>query len=131
MQTVNTIPQFDVVWQELVAWGYWYSFAIGSLYVFFATVLIRRLVGSTRVALLAGLALAFSDGVALAYRIMRPELISSALVFLALLLTLNAALATSNFIRCAMLGIAGLFVALGLGEKHRLEARFAALRTCE
>jgi hypothetical protein len=117
VQTVNTIPQFDVVWQELVAWGYWYSFAIGSIYVFFATVLIRRLVGSTRVALLAGLALAFSDGVALAYRIMRPELISSALVFLALLLTLNAALATSNFIRCAMLGIAGLFVALGLTEK--------------
>jgi len=80
-------------------------------------VLIRRLIRMWQIAVLAGVALAFSDGIALAYRIMRSELLSSALVFLALLLTLIAAREGPNGRRFLNLGLAALLVSLSLTEK--------------
>lgn len=117
VSNITTTPLFDATWQNLVAWGRVYSFALGCVYVTLATVLIRRLVGNWQVAALAGIALAFSDGIALAYRMLRSELLSSALVFLALLLTLIAAREGPNTRRFAHLGLAALLVALAMTEK--------------
>ena len=113
----TTAPLFDATWQDLVMWGRIHSFMVGCAYVFLATVLIRRLTGNWQVAVLAGVALAFSDGIALAYRIMRSELLSSALVFLALLLTLIAAREGPNGRRLLNLGFAALLISLALTEK--------------
>ena len=111
-----TADQFDATWQKLVAWGYVESFVIGCLFVLASIALIRRLTGSWQVAVLAGIALAFSDGIALAYRTLRgsSEMLSSALVFVALLLTCIAASETGNARRFLYLGLAGLLVGLGL-----------------
>ena len=117
LPTPTTIPLFDATWQNLVTWGRVPSFAFGCLYVVLAMLLIRRLTGIWQIAVLAGVALAFSDGVALGYRIMRPELLSSALVFLALLLTLVSAREETNYRRFFYLGLAGLLTALALTEK--------------
>jgi hypothetical protein len=109
--------QFDATWQKLVIWGRVLSFALGGLYVFLTMVLIRRLTGLLQIAVLAGIALAFSDSIALAYRIMRSELLSSALVFLSLLLTLVACREGPSSRRLVYLFLAGLLVALALTEK--------------
>ncbi len=114
---ITTTPLFDATWQNLVAWGRIYSFAIGCAYISLATVLIRRLIGNWQIAVLAGVALAFSDGIALAYRMLRSELLSSALVFIALLLTLIAAREGPNTRRFLNLGLAALLVALAMMEK--------------
>jgi len=114
-----TADQFDATWQKLVALGYVESFVIGCLFVLASIALIRRLTGSWQVAVLAGVALAFSDGIALAYRTLRgsSEMLSSALVFVALLLTCIAASETGNARRFLYLGLAGLLVGLALTEK--------------
>jgi len=114
-----TEAAFDATWQKLVGWGYVQCFLIGCLYIFLSIALIRRLTGLWQVAVLAGIALAFSDGIALAYRNMRgsAELLSSALIFLALLLTLIAAREGPRPWRLVYLGLAGLLVGLGLTEK--------------
>ena len=114
-----TASQFDATWQKLVGWGYVESFIIGCLFVFVSIALIRRLTGLWQVAMLAGVALAFSDGIALAYRTLRgsSEMLSSALVFVALLLTCIAASEAGNARRFLYLGLAGLLVGLALTEK--------------
>jgi hypothetical protein len=117
LPAVTTASEFDAIWQRLVAWGYVYSFAIGSLYVFLSIILIRRFTGVWQVAVLAGVALAFSDGIALGYRILRSEVLCSALVSLSLLLTLIAAQSPRNSRRFLYLGLAGLLAGLALTEK--------------
>ena len=114
-----TPAQFDATWQKVVAWGYVQSFIIGCLFVFVSIALIRRLTGLWQVAMLAGVALAFSDGIALAYRTLRgsSEMLSSALVFVALLLTCIAASEAGSARRFLYLGLAGLLVGLALTEK--------------
>jgi hypothetical protein len=114
-----TEAAFDATWQKLVTWGYVQCFLIGCLYIFLSIALIRRLTGLWQVAVLAGIALAFSGGIALAYRNMRgsAELLSSALIFLALLLTLIAAREGPRPWRFVYLALAGLLVSLGLTEK--------------
>ena len=114
---IATTPLFDATWQYLVAWGRIYAFALGAAYVTLATVLIRRLIGNWQVAVLAGIALAFSDGIALAYRMLRSDLLASGLVFIALLLTLIAAREGPNVRRFVNLGLAALLVALAMTEK--------------
>ena len=117
LPALTTAPVFDATWQNFVTWGRLQSFVIGCVYVCLVTVLIRRLIRMWQIAVLAGVALAFSDGIALAYRIMRSELLSSALVFLALLLTLIAAREGPNGRRFLNLGLAALLVSLSLTEK--------------
>ena len=114
-----TPDQFDATWQRVVGWGYVQSFLIGCLFVFVSIALIRRLTGLWQVAVLAGIALAFSDGIALAYRTLRgsSEMLSSALVFVALLLACIAAREAGNARRFLYLGLAGLLVGLALTEK--------------
>jgi hypothetical protein len=114
---ISTTPLFDATWQNLVAWGRIYAFALGAAYVTLATVLIRRLIGNWQVATLAGIALAFSDGIALAYRMLRSDLLASGLVFIALLLTLIAAREGPSARRFVQLGLAALLVALAMTEK--------------
>jgi hypothetical protein len=114
-----TTAQFDATWQQLVAWGYVEAFLIGCLYVFASIALIRRLTGFWQVAVLAGIALAFSDAIALAYRNLRgsSEMLSSAFVFVALLLVCVAVREAGNARRFLSLGLAGLLVGLALTEK--------------
>jgi len=114
---LSTVSEFDATWQRLVAWGYIYSFALGTVYVFLSIALIRRLTGVWQVAVLAGIALAFSSGIALGYRILRAELLCSALVIIALLLTLVAAKSPRSPWRFFYLGLAGLLASLALAEK--------------
>jgi hypothetical protein len=113
----STVPQFDSLWQTFVFWARIHILSIGLAYVLTTMLLIRRLTENWRIAILAGVALAFSDGVALGYRILRSELFSSALVFLALLLVIIAAREGPNGRRYLKLGLAGLFIALALTEK--------------
>ena len=119
LRATFTPAQFDATWQKVVAWGYVQSFIIGCLFVFVSIALIRRLTGLWQVAMLAGVALAFSDGIALAYRTLRgsSEMLSSALVFVALLLTCIAASEAGSARRFLYLGLAGLLVGLALTEK--------------
>ena len=112
-----TVGQFDAIWQSLIAGARGYTLFIGALYVVVFTVLVNRLTAAWQIAGLAAVALAFSSGVALEYRIIRSELLSSALIFTALLATLVATRERSDNARLAWLACAGLCAALGYVEK--------------
>jgi hypothetical protein len=92
---------------------------MGCGFVVLCIALIRRLTGVWQAGVLAGIMLAFSAGIALAYRSLRgsSELLSSALVFIALLVTLIAARERGSGRRPFYLGLAALLVALAMTEK--------------
>ena len=112
-----TVAQFDVIWQALITWARVYSLLLGMIYVGVFMVLINRLTGAFQIAALAGVALAFSSGVALEFRIIRSELLSSGLIAIALLATILAARERGETARLAWLALAGFCTALGYIEK--------------
>jgi hypothetical protein len=85
------VAGFDRAWQQLVEAGRVLSLIIGVAFVWAYAALMRRLIGDWRIAIMAGIALAWSGGVAMHIRIMRSELLSAAFVTSALLLVLVAA----------------------------------------
>jgi len=107
---------FDRAWQQLVEAGRVLSLIFGAVFVWVYATLVRRLVGDWRIALIAAIALAYSGGVAMHIRMVRTELLSSALVTSALLLVLVAARAP-GLRRHAMIALAGLCASLAVVAK--------------
>jgi hypothetical protein len=117
---------FDAAWQGLVEAGRVLSLIFAGLFVWIFTASIRRLVGDWRIAVLAGLALAFSGSFAMHMRIMRTELLSAGLFTTALLGVLLAGKEHVRDERRAMLlAIAGLCSTLAVVTK--VQALFPVL----
>ncbi|MGE0563627.1 MAG: hypothetical protein AB7O50_03855 [Pseudolabrys sp.] len=79
--------------------------------------LLRRLTGDWRAALLGAFAVAYSGGISVAVRAVKPELISSALAALALLILLVAAREARNAARPLLVGAAAAIATLGMVNK--------------
>jgi hypothetical protein len=103
------------------------SLILAAAYVLGFGVLLRRLIGDWRVAILATLALAFSGGVAMEARIIRTELIAGGLVIIALLILLNAARTPRSPWRPVLAGLAAFLATLGLVNKVQLIFLICAL----
>jgi hypothetical protein len=112
----NDIGGFERTWQHLVEAGRVLSLILGVTFVWTYAALVRRLIGDWRIAIMAGIALAYSGGVAMHIRIMRTELLSAGLVTSALLLVLIAARA-AGIRRNILLVLAGLCASLAVITK--------------
>jgi hypothetical protein len=112
----SDVAGFDRAWQQLVEAGRVLSLILGIAFVWVYAVLMRRLIGDWRIAVMAAFALAWSGGVAMLIRIMRTELLSAALVTCALLLVLVAA-RSGAIRRCVYIGLAGLCAILAISTK--------------
>jgi len=111
------VAAFDAAWQQLIEAGRCLSLIFGWLFVWSFATLTRQLIGDWRIANLCAVALAFSGGIAMHIRVMRTELMSSALVTTALLLVLIAARRPRFASRFAMIAAAGLCAALAVVAK--------------
>jgi hypothetical protein len=114
-------------WTMAVRAGRVLSLLLAIAFVLGFGVLLRRLIGDWRVAVLATLALAFSGGVAMEARIMRTELIAGGLVTIALIILLIAAGAPRTPWRPALVGLAALLATLGFINKVQLIFLICAL----
>ncbi|MFD1626908.1 glycosyltransferase family 39 protein [Azospirillum griseum] len=114
-------------WQSLIEAGRALSIALTALFAVTYASLVRALVGDRRIALLAGLLLAFGVGLTAQGRQMRTDLLSAGFVVTALLLVLVAVRQPSNRSGRALLGLglAGLLVGLAMATK--VQAVFLAL----
>jgi hypothetical protein len=110
------VAAFDRAWQQLVEAGRVLSLMIGVAFVWVYATLMRRLIGDWRIAVVAGIALAYSGGVAMHIRVLRTELLSAGLITSALLLVLVAA-RTGDLRRYLMLALAGLCASLAIVTK--------------
>jgi hypothetical protein len=117
----------EPAWTAAVRAGRVLSLILAAAYVLGFGVLLRRLIGDWRVAVLATLALAFSGGVAMEARIIRTELIAGGLVIIALLILINAARTPRSPWRPALAGLAALLATLGLVNKVQLIFLICAL----
>lgn len=115
---------FNTAWQHLIEAGRVLSLVIGAAFVWTFAVLMRQLIGDWRIASLCGFGLAFSSGIAMHVRVLRTELLSSALVTSALLLVLVAA-RRSDGRRFVLIAAAGLCASLAVVAK--VQALFPAL----
>lgn len=112
------VAAFELAWQHLVEAGRVLSLLLAGLFVWTFTALLRRLVGDWRVAVMAGLALAFSASLAMHMRYLRTELLSSGLVTTALLAVLLAARTKAGIERRSLLlALGGLCSALAIVTK--------------
>jgi len=111
------LKTYEATWQSLVQAGRAYSLATAVLCTGAFLWLVKRWLGDTRIAILAAAAFAFSSGNALAFRILRPEMLTAALVFCALLLVLIAARDGRTHARFGALALAGFLVALAVIDK--------------
>ncbi|HEY6259407.1 MAG TPA: hypothetical protein VIY51_26810 [Xanthobacteraceae bacterium] len=114
-------------WTAAVRAGRVLSLLLTIAFVLGFGVLLRRLIGDWRVAVLATLALAFSGGVAMEARIIRTELIAGGLVIIALLILLNAARRPQTPWRPILVGLSALLATLGLINKVQLVFLICAL----
>jgi len=111
------LKTYEAAWQSLVEAARVYSLLTGLLCAGAFMWLVRRWLGDTRIAILAGVAWAFSSGNALGFRILRPEMLTAALVSCALLLVLIAARDGRSWWRFGALMLAGLLVSLAIIDK--------------
>ena len=111
------LKMYEAGWQSLVQAGRVYSLLTGIACVVAFTLLVRRWIGVWQIAILAGTAWAFASGNALGYRILRPEMMTSAMVFSALLLVLIAAKDARSAWRFPALTLAGFLVAVAIIDK--------------
>ncbi len=114
-------------WQALVEAGRALSIVLTALFAVTYATLVRDLVGDRRVALLAGVLLAFGVGLTAQGRQMRTDLLSAGFVVTALLMVLVAARQPSEKTgrSLLLLGGAGLLIALAMTTK--VQAVFLAL----
>ncbi|MBP2230563.1 4-amino-4-deoxy-L-arabinose transferase-like glycosyltransferase [Azospirillum agricola] len=112
-------------WQHLVEAGRALSIALVALFAVVYATLVRSLVGDRRVALLAGIVMAFGVGLTAQGRQMRTDLLSAGLVVTALLLVLVAVRRPPGGKPVLLLGLAGLLT--GLAMVTKVQAVFLAL----
>jgi hypothetical protein len=114
-------------WTAAVRAGRVLSLLLAISFVSAFGLLLRRLVGDWRIALLATFALVFSSGVVMQARIMRTELLSAGLVMLALLLLLIAAREPRNAWRVLLVGAGAFLATLGFINKVQVIFLICAL----
>lgn len=112
-------------WQSLIEAGRALSILLTALFAVVYATLVRSLVGDRRVALLAGLLVAFGVGLTAQGRQMRTDLLSAGLVVTALLLVLVAVRRPPDGKPVLLLGLAGLLT--GLAMITKVQAVFLAL----
>lgn len=82
------VARFDAAWQGLVVSGRVLSLAMAGAFAGVLAALFRRLAGSWQIGIFAGIALGLSSGLALHFRMIRTELLSSGFAMSVLLLML-------------------------------------------
>lgn len=117
MPSGGDLKAFEGAWQSLVETARVYSLVTGLAGACGFAFMVRAWLGDWRIACLAAVAWAFSSGNALAIRILRPEMLTAALVFFALLLVLISARDGRSDLRFGALFTAGLLVAVAILDK--------------
>ncbi|MGF7175023.1 glycosyltransferase family 39 protein [Azospirillum doebereinerae] len=112
-------------WQSLVEAGRSLSILLTAVFAIVYATLVKSLVGDRRVALLAGILVAFGVGLTAQGRQMRTDLLSAGFVITALLLVLVAVRRPPGGKPALLLGLAGLLV--GLAMVTKVQAVFLAL----
>jgi len=121
--SLSTLPPasdanaFNQAWTDVVRIARLLSLSIVMAYVTAFGFLLRRLVQDWRVAVLGMFALAYSGGIAMGVRTVKPELMSGALVAIALLILLIAARSPRTVWRPLLVGAAALSATLALDNK--------------
>jgi hypothetical protein len=108
---------YEHAWTTAVRAARLASLALSLLFVVGFYALLRRLIDDGRVAAVGAFALAFSGGLAMHARIVRTELLSAALVTLALLIILFAASRPHLRMRLLLLALASLLATLAVENK--------------
>jgi hypothetical protein len=114
---VGHVADFTQAWTTATRVGRVLSLIYAMMFVMSFTYLLRRLVRDWRVAVLGGLFLAFSGGMAMQMRIVRTELLASGLFFSALLMLLIVARRGSTPWRPAVVGLASALMTLAMLNK--------------
>ena len=114
---VGQMADFTQAWTTATRAGRVLSLIYAMMFVTSFTYLLRRLVCDWRVAVMGGLFLAFSGGMAMQMRILRTELLASALFFSALLMLLIVAQRGSTPWRPAVVGLASALMTLAMLNK--------------
>ena len=121
--SLSTIPSasdvnaFNQAWTTVIQIARLISLAIVLIYVSVFAVLLRRLVQDWRVATLGTFAIAYSGGIAMSVRSVKPELLAGSLLAVALLILLIAARSPRMTGRPLLVGAAALFATLALENK--------------
>ena len=114
-------------WTTAVRAGRVLSLLLAISLVMAFGLLLRRLIGDWRIAVLGTFALAFSGGLAMQARIMRTELLSAGLVAIALLLFLIAARSPRMAWRPLLIGAGAFLATLGYINKVQVIVLICAL----
>ncbi len=114
-------------WQSLIEAGRALSIALTALFAVAYASLVRGLVGDRRIALLAGLLLAFGVGLTAQGRQMRTDLLSAGFVVTAWLLVLLAVRQPPERSGRTLLGLGGAGLLVGLAMATKVQAVFLAL----
>ena len=116
-KALTDIKAYDAQWQTLVVAGRIYALVTGIGCVIAIVGLVHRWLGVWQIAVLAGTAFAFSSGVALGFRILRPEMLTATLVFSALLVLIITSRQEQLFWRLLGLSAAAFLVMLAILDK--------------
>ncbi len=111
------VDAFDRTWTGLIRIARLTSLAIVLVYVTTAGILLRRLVGDWRAATLGMFAIAYSGGLAMSVRSVKPEMLAAALAAIALLVLLIAAQSPRMKARPFLVGLSALLATLALENK--------------
>jgi hypothetical protein len=113
----NDVDAFNRTWTSLVQIARLTSLVIVLAYVIAFGFLLRRLVGDWRAATLGMFAIAYSGGIAMSVRSVKPELLAAALAAIALLVLLIAARSSRMTARPFLVGASALLATLALDNK--------------
>ena len=114
---LDDVKAYDAQWQTLVEAGRVFSLLMGVGCTVSIVALVYRWLGVWQIAVLAGTAFAFSSGVALGFRILRPEMLAATLTFSALLVMIISAKQDRTIWRLLGLAGAGWLVSFAILDK--------------
>lgn len=123
----SDVAAYEQAWSFAVRVSRLICLAIVLAYVTAFAFLLRRLVSDWRIAVLGTFAIAFSGGIAMSVRSVKPELLSGLLVALALLVLLIAARAPRLAWRPVLVGAAACLATLAMVNKVQAIFLIAAL----
>lgn len=123
----SDVAAYEQAWTFAVRVARLLCLAIVLAYVTAFAFLLRRLVSDWRVAVLGTFAIAFSGGIAMSVRSVKPELVSGLLVALGLLVLLIAARSPRLALRPLLVGAAACLATLAMVNKVQAIFLIAAL----
>ena len=127
MPLASDVAAFTRSWTSAVQIARLLCLLIVLAYVTAFAFLLRALVEDWRVALLGTFAIAFSGGIAMSVRSVKPELLSGAFFAIALLILLISARSPRMAARPMLIGIAAFFATLAMDNK--VQAIFLIMHT--